>query len=241
MLRVARETGLSETTFVQAPTAAGADYRNRIFTTRGELPFAGHPTIGTAAAEALRRGDRQATYTQQTPSGLVRVEVDAVDGRTARASVVVGPATFGDEVEIDADLHPDPDPALPAQLVATGVTQLIAPVRSLDHPWPSFDALEALLGRHGALALYWLVADGEHAHARSFALDPDTVIEDAATGSAAAPALAYLHERTGVTRLTVDQGEAMGRPSRLECAVEDGGRIRLGGEAVVVLRGTLDA
>ena len=58
MLAFARETRLSETTFVQSPTVDGCDYRNRIWMMRGELPFAGHPSLGTAVAVALARGER---------------------------------------------------------------------------------------------------------------------------------------------------------------------------------------
>jgi len=57
MLAFARETRLSETTYVQAASAAGADYRNRIWTMAGELPFAGHPSLGTAVAVARARGE----------------------------------------------------------------------------------------------------------------------------------------------------------------------------------------
>ena len=61
MLAFAGETRLSETTFVQPATREGADYRNRIFTVRGEIPFAGHPSLGTAVAVALAREEREAT------------------------------------------------------------------------------------------------------------------------------------------------------------------------------------
>jgi trans-2,3-dihydro-3-hydroxyanthranilate isomerase len=60
MLAFARETRLSETTFVQRASRPGADYRNRIFTTVGELPFAGHPSLGTAVAVAHAGGDARA-------------------------------------------------------------------------------------------------------------------------------------------------------------------------------------
>ena len=75
MLGFARETRLAETTFVQTPRAAGADYRNRIWTVAEEVPFAGHPSLGTAVAVALRRGEREATYVQETHAGLQEVEV----------------------------------------------------------------------------------------------------------------------------------------------------------------------
>ena len=60
MLAFARETRLSETTFVQQPSTAGADYRNRIFDTRRELAFAGHPSLGTAVAVAHHKGELRA-------------------------------------------------------------------------------------------------------------------------------------------------------------------------------------
>jgi trans-2,3-dihydro-3-hydroxyanthranilate isomerase len=239
MARFARETKLSETTFVQSPSHAGADFRNRIWTMREELPFAGHPSCGTAVAEALHRGERQVRYVQQTPAGLQPVDVEIVDERRGRVSMLVEPAAFGPELDLPPQLVPDPDPRLPAQIVATGVKQITAPVRSLDHPAPDFGDLAELLGTHGALTLYWArVADGEHAQARSFGLDPHAVNEDPATGSSAAPLMAYLHERTGISRLTIDQGAEMGRPSRIECSIEDG-RVRIGGEAVVVMTGSV--
>ena len=76
MLAFARETRLSETTFVQTPTADGADYRNRICMMSGELDFAGHPSLGTAVAVALARGEGEASYVQQTPAGLQPIDVE---------------------------------------------------------------------------------------------------------------------------------------------------------------------
>ena len=95
MLAFARETRLSETTFVQSPDAAGADYRNRIFMTRGELPFAGHPSLGTAVAVARARGEREASYVQQTPAGLQPIDVELGAGDVARASMLQEPMTLG--------------------------------------------------------------------------------------------------------------------------------------------------
>ena len=69
MLAFARETRLSETTFVQSADADGADYRNRIWTPGEELPFAGHPSLGTAVAVARWRGDEEAALVQQTKAG----------------------------------------------------------------------------------------------------------------------------------------------------------------------------
>ncbi|MCB0830832.1 MAG: PhzF family phenazine biosynthesis protein, partial [Solirubrobacterales bacterium] len=110
MLAFARETGLSETTFVQSATAEaaeeGADYRNRIWTISGEIPFAGHPSLGTAVAVAIQGGVESATFTQQTEVGLQ--EVDVVRSETGgsgpeawQASVHQEKAEFGDLVAAD--------------------------------------------------------------------------------------------------------------------------------------------
>ena len=80
MLALARETRLSETTFVQSPSAEGADYRNRIWDPHEELPFAGHPSLGTAVAVARWRGLDQASFVQQTGAGLQPVEVGRQNG-----------------------------------------------------------------------------------------------------------------------------------------------------------------
>src|SRR5262245_13392504 len=95
MLAFARETGFSETTFVQEPAQAGADYRNRIWTQTAELPFAGHPSLGTAVAVARARGERAARYVQQTPAGLQPIEVQLAEGESARASMLQEKPTFG--------------------------------------------------------------------------------------------------------------------------------------------------
>ena len=247
MLAFARETRLSETTFVQAPTAAGADYRNRIFMTRGELPFAGHPSLGTAVAVAVAQGVPEASYVQQTPAGLQRVDV-ALEGAVARATMLQEPTRLGPELDpahvlAAAGLSAaDADPELPPQVVSTGANQVLAPVRegALAELQPDFRALEDLLGEHEAVTLYLAVcAPGVGTvRARSLYVDPDSVTEDPATGSAAGPLCAYLHRRRGLEAITIAQGVEMGRPSRLDCAVE-GDTVRVGGEAVVLATGTL--
>ena len=247
MLAFARETRLSETTFVQEATAEGADYRNRIWMTRGELPFAGHPSLGTAVAVAHARGETEASYVQQTPAGLQRVDVE-LSGDAARTTMLQEPAAFGPELDAADVLGAaglsvaDADPELPPQVVSTGATQVLAPVRpgALDELRPDFRALEALLGEHGAVTLYLAVCErgASRVRARSLYVDPDSVSEDPATGSAAGPLCAYLHRRTGVEAITIEQGVEMGRPSRLDCAME-GGTVRVGGEAVVLATGTV--
>ena len=85
----ARETKLSETSFVQSPgpEAQRADYRHRIFTMAGEIPFAGHPSLGVAAAVARARGEGAASYVQQTQPGEQAVDVQ-LDGLRASVSML---------------------------------------------------------------------------------------------------------------------------------------------------------
>jgi trans-2,3-dihydro-3-hydroxyanthranilate isomerase len=246
MLGFARETKLSETTFVQTATEDGADYRNRIWMTTQELPFAGHPSLGTAVAVAHARGDREARYVQQTGAGLQPIEVELGDGGLARASMLQEPARFGDQPEpglvleslglVDADGHPE----LAPQFVSCGNWQLIVPVRDetvLARVHPDADALAPVLAQGDGICAYvcWPEPDGEAVQARGFFLQGGLAAEDPATGSAAGPLCAYLHERTGVTSIDIAQGVAMGRPSRIRC--EAGERVRVAGDVLVLIEG----
>jgi trans-2,3-dihydro-3-hydroxyanthranilate isomerase len=249
MLAFARETRLSETTFVQSAYGAGADYRNRIWTVERELLFAGHPSLGTAVAVAHAQGVRgEGRYVQETGAGLQPIDV-RIDGERAHASMLQEPAVHGPEVDRPSalaaiGLTPEhADPALPPQVVGSGLMQLIVPLRDRDAlaaARPDYDAIAALLASQRALVLYAVVCDpagaAATAHARSFV--SAAVGEDPATGSAAGPLCAYLAVRVGCERVTITQGVEMGRPSRLEAAME-GERPRVGGEVVVVVEGTL--
>jgi trans-2,3-dihydro-3-hydroxyanthranilate isomerase len=247
MLSVARETGLSETCFIQSPTAPHADYRNRIFDLRKELRFAGHPSLGAAAAVARARGQHRASFVQQTQAGLQPVEVE-MDGDRGWVSMLQEPARMGPELHRVEALGPaglrasDGHPTLPPQVVSTGTPQVLAPVRDaevLARVRPDWPAIARLLDAHDAIALYLAACDPDagRARARAFGHSAD-MGEDPATGSAAGPLMAYLAARAGLDRLEIAQGEEMGRPSRLECGVE-GERVRVGGGVAVVLEGTL--
>jgi trans-2,3-dihydro-3-hydroxyanthranilate isomerase len=247
MQAFARETKLSETTFVQSATADGADYRNRIWTIARELDFAGHPSLGTAIAVALQRGETQARYVQQTPAGLQPIEVE-VDGRAAHASMHQEPAVFGDVLDA-ADVMgtvgltaADAHASLPAQVVSTGVPQLVVLVDdagALARARPDDGALARLLEPHDAVVLYLTAWDRDAGAARARGFTP--VVEggeDPATGSAAGPLCAYLHEHAGAASVAIEQGVEMGRPSRLLAEV-DGDRVKVAGSAVVLVEGTL--
>jgi len=133
------------------------------------------------------------------------------------------------------------DRGLPPQLVATGLTQLILPLRDLDalaRARPDWPALERLLHAHGATVLYAAVCDPANGRARARAFVSAAVGEDPATGSAAGPLCAYLAARAGCASLAIEQGVEMRRPSRIEAAME-GERPRVGGDVVALLDGTL--
>jgi trans-2,3-dihydro-3-hydroxyanthranilate isomerase len=246
MLAFARETRLSETTFVQSATVAGADYRNRIWAMPGELPFAGHPSLGTAVAVARARGQAKARYVQQTTAGLQPLDVQ-LDGDHARASMLQEPPQFGarpspaDVLAAAGLAIASADPELEPQVVSTGVAHLMVPLRdpaALAGAAPDRAAVRALLEPLGAIVMYLAAIDLDEgvARARGFFLDPAALTEDPATGSAAGPLLAYLRERDGIDELTVHQGVEMGRPSRIDCAwAED--RPRVSGDVVVVADG----
>jgi trans-2,3-dihydro-3-hydroxyanthranilate isomerase len=248
MLAFARETHLSETCFVQSASREGADegadYRNRIFTIRGEIPFAGHPSLGAAVAVALARGQQETTFVQETGVGLQPIDV-RLEGGAWSASMLQEPASFGDEVDarhvlaalglVPGDGHRE----LPPQVVSTGLETLIAPVssvRCVAEVTPDLDLIAALAERTEASNLYvvCLERDG-HAHARMFSSFVEGG-EDPATGSAAGPLCAYLDARGRGSRVEIRQGVEMGRPSLLLAEME-GGRPRVGGGVVPVIDG----
>jgi len=252
MLAVAKEMGLSETTFVQSPAENGADYRNRIFTVERELPFAGHPSLGTAVAVARWRGLDEASFVQETAAGLQPIEVRR-DESGWRAEMVQNEAELGSRVDAAGAMASvglglnDAHPELPPQVVSTGLPTAIVPVAdaaSLARATPDFEAIDELLrdaepwaGETPSFYLVWLDPGSGTARARMFS----SVVpggEDPATGSAAGPLGAYLAERAGASEVTIRQGEEMGRPSVLEVKMVDG-RARVGGGVVPLIDGEI--
>jgi trans-2,3-dihydro-3-hydroxyanthranilate isomerase len=248
MLGFATETKLSETTFVQTATEPGADYRNRIFSMAGEMPFAGHPSLGTAVAVARHAGVHgEHRYVQQTGVGLQPIEL-SINGDRTRASMLQEPPQFGAELDpapllLAIGLDPSAGvPELPPQVVSTGLPHAIVPVADaalLASMRPDTAAVDTALRQTGAWTLYCVACapDGRSARARAFGSSAQ-VIEDPATGSAAGPLCAYLNRRAGSDAVTITQGVEMGRPSRLEAEVA-GDRIRVSGDVVAVIDGTI--
>jgi trans-2,3-dihydro-3-hydroxyanthranilate isomerase len=247
MLALAKETRLSETTFVQSAQAAGADYRNRIWDPHQELPFAGHPSLGTAVAVARWRGLDEASFIQETGAGLQPIDVRKLNG-SWRASMLQNVAEFGQELDRDAVMAAvglraeDAHPEMPPQVVSTGMPHVMVPLaahEALARTVPDYSTIYELSEPHGSIVIYlaWLDPDGETVRARSFTRTVETG-EDPATGSAAGPLGAYLHQRLGVDRLRIRQGEEMGRPSVLEVEMENG-RPRVSGGVIPVIDGEI--
>ena len=250
MLALARELRLAETTFVQSADAEGAHYRNRIFTVQQEIPFAGHPSLGTAVAVARWRGLEEASFVQETGAGLQPIEVSS-DSQRWRAEMLQNEPEFGTTLDAEAAMHAvglnsaEAHQDLPPQVVSTGLPTAIVPVSdagSLARAAPNFESIDALLrdaepraGETPTFYLVWVDEEAESARARMFSR---AVIggEDPATGSAAGPLGAYLSAQAGRERIVISQGGEMGRPSVLEVEMVEG-RPRVGGGVIPVIDG----
>jgi trans-2,3-dihydro-3-hydroxyanthranilate isomerase len=236
---LAREMGFSETTFVTE--AGGGRYSVRIFTPNAELPFAGHPTLGTAAT-LVNEGRVDPVVIQTTSAGEVPVEVDAATGFAWMRQL---PVSFGPEF-LDRDAiaraagltADDLVPGLPVVPASTGIAHLMVPVREeTTLRRASRDGRGCLEVAESAdaesLYLFTVRTDGD-VMARMFDKG-DTIGEDPATGSAAGPLGGYLatHGLAGMPgRALVAQGEMVDRPSFLHLDVMpegEGWAIRVGG------------
>ena len=249
MQQLAREFNFSETTFVLPPSDPSCTCRVRIFTPNQELPFAGHPTVGTAAVLASLRGEKQFVFEE----GIGPVTV-VVDGETIR-------------FHLRSPRYESSSEAPPAAAIAKALS---LPEDAIAGCWYGGVGLKFCFVRLAGPELVdravldkaaWEAAgtwspmlylfagdfrDGGRVHARMFA-PAVGVDEDPATGSACASLIASLAqrspERDGSWHLRIDQGVAMGRPSALEgTARKEDGQITevvVGGRATIVGHGTM--
>jgi trans-2,3-dihydro-3-hydroxyanthranilate isomerase len=259
MQAIAREMNLSETVFMQKPTDNRALARLRIFTTREELPLAGHPVIGTwflmAELGVVPAQEGAVHVLQQTGAGVLPVEIQFHGGRPERVTMTQKEAAFRRaKLKKDAlaaalgissaDFHAKLEP----EFVYTGIFNLMVPLRgrsSLGKIQMDVPAMARLLAPHGTMAYCFALAGRGKAFARG--MIPWELYEDAATGSAAGSLGAYLARRemlaAGET-LSILQGAEMGRPSHIEVhVVHEGTKIvpRVSGAAVTVFEGAIDA
>lgn len=254
MQRIARWTNLSETTFLLPPTQAQADYRVRIFTPRQELPFAGHPSVGSAYA-AIEAGLVPAGKTallQECAAGLLPVQVIG-EGPSRIVHVQAPPAQL---TAVDDTLRAHLGAALHVELVQeqtchadNGPHWIIcdlreaASVRSLQ---PDMGAIARLCEQHEAIGIS--VFGREHGEDVAMAVrafcPADGIPEDPVTGSANAAIMAWLATRSDRAgyglRYRASQGREVGRDGYVEVAHDPAsGAITIGGACVIGVRGGL--
>lgn len=244
MQRIARELNLSETTFV-LPAESDGDVRVRIFTPVNELPFAGHPTLGTAIV--LGSSTDRDQLLMETAMGTVPFELDRDRTGQVRSASMVQPTPTWEPYERSGEL-----------LAALGLGCSVLPVEIYRngprHVFVGLDTVAALsrvrpdllaLASHLDLAANCFAPEGSRWRLRMFS-PAYGVAEDAATGSAAGPLALHLarHGRSAFgQRIEIRQGVEMGRPSTMLALAEatpgGGCRIEVAGSAVIVARGTL--
>jgi PhzF family phenazine biosynthesis protein len=247
MQRIAAWTNLSETTFVLPAQDAAADYRLRIFTPRAELPFAGHPTIGSAHAviEAGKAQPKAGKLRQECEVGIIEL---TVEGQTIWLDSPRATETALDASDVDAlrrvlNAHVEGAPLIinvgPRWLVAR-----LADANAVDALTPDMQGMTEMSTRLqiGGVTIYGEAKVGEfQLHVRSFA-PAHGIVEDPVCGSGNISVAAYLHKtgqlKTIGTRYTARQGMQLGRDGRVSVRVE-GDRILLGGSAVTCIEGTL--
>ncbi|UBV44740.1 PhzF family phenazine biosynthesis protein (plasmid) [Deinococcus taeanensis] len=249
MQHIASWTNLSETTFLLPPTTPDADYRLRIFTPVSELPFAGHPTIGSAhaAVQSGRVAPRQGRLVQECGAGLIPIEQMG----EGRFSLTMPPAQFeplneADTHELRALLGPGAGSDVPAVLVDVGarwiVTRLADPAAVLAlHPdFARSATLERKLRATGVCAFATDPATGV-VEVRSFAPSCG-VNEDPVCGSGNG-AVAYYQRQLGLlapgSAYAARQGRCVGRDGHLRLTLTETGGVQLEGACVTSLNGTL--
>ena len=259
MQAIAREQNLSETAFVRRSHVA--DFGVRYFTPVEEVPLAGHPTIATACALVdsgrLELQGRRTRTTFELQVGPIDVELFASDGRLESVVMAQKKPEFVSE-HAPADILPafglgarDLLDGLPIQVVSTGTPQLMVPLKGLDEVRRAvldIDAYMKLRARCGFFSAHLFclqgVSDAGDTFARHYGIPPD-LIEDPFTGSATGGMAAYIwhHHLRDVPRFVAEQGHWMQRPGRASVEVvgprDDILTVRVGGEAVVVIRGEL--
>jgi trans-2,3-dihydro-3-hydroxyanthranilate isomerase len=261
MQTIAAEMNLSESVFLLPPEDAANHHRLRIFTPKRELPFAGHPTVGTGfvlhrssmvQANALRLEEKV---------GLIHVDVSPQSDGLVMVTMQQPVPQFGEIIEdraVIADmLSVTPDAfikSLPLQVVSAGVPFVYVPVKSLAHIRECrlrLNVWEQHLRDKSANQILMFTPEteqpGSTVHSRMFAPSMG-IVEDPATGAAAGPLGAYLLRYGLVTpeqagKMVNEQGIEMGRPSFIHIAVsgtpENITGVSIGGTSVHIASGTL--
>jgi len=240
MADFARWTNLSETTFLLPPTDPAADYRLRIFTPGGELPFAGHPTLGSAHAWLASGGDpkKPAMVVQQCAIGLVRIQREGA--RLAFAAPPLkrsGPADAALREQVLRSLRIGADELLDLQWVDNGPHWLCARLRDAEAVKalaPDFAAMRGL--QLGVVGAYPVGSECDF-EVRGFVPDLG-VPEDPVTGSLNAGVALWL-QGAGLApeRYLASQGTVMGRAGRIHVNRGPDGTTWIGGDVQPLIHG----
>ncbi len=251
MQELTREVRQFETAFLTGVDLPGRSAGLRIFTEDEELDFAGHPVLGAAAVlhTLLPEPDPEESWALAVAQRTVEVRTRGadrwVDATMDQGVPQFGPAIAGELAEAyrgalnlaRGQLHP----ALPMQVVSTGLPYLIVPVQTgLDRASISHPGFEGLLEASGAKFVY--VLDPDRPEGRTW--DNAGRVEDVATGSAAGPAAGYLLRhgvRSASRPLLIHQGQFTGRPSTIEVRPGLDGRLWVGGPVAPVAAGRFQA
>ena len=263
MQAIARETNLSETTFVLPPEKREHTARVRIFTPYVELPFAGHPTVGTGWVmidEGLVGADADG-FTLEEGVGPIPVRVDR-GGRKMVLWMSHPPVKFGEVIDERVDLAAalgltvgDLRPDVPIEIGSTGLPFLYVALKdpaAVDRAVSSDGALTSVLDRHGLPPVFLFAAvAGNRLYSRMFGPHSAThIAEDPATGSASGPLGAFavrygLIPQAAEVSIVSEQGTKMGRQSfvHIQLAYSAGAelpsRIEVGGSVVPVMTAEL--
>ena len=253
MQALALQFNLSETTFIFPSDRATA--RVRIFTPTFEMPFAGHPTLGTAHVVRAIAGNGD-SVTLEMIAGVIPVDARG-DTWTLQASAPRARPVAASRAELAAMLaiaeaDVAPDPAKPPLWMDTGVEQLVIPLASADAVRGASPNAELLLkhGRTGPRSMAYVFAPDEEATAKSgrptmvvrfFFGKHGAVVEDPGTGSACANLGGWLlvNDAPLPQALAIAQGDAVGRPCRMGLEVTADRRIRVSGRVIELGRGTV--
>ena len=239
---LARELNLSETVYVY-PAEAGGHARIRIFTPMDELPFAGHPVLGTAFVLAAPL--QLPEIVLETGKGPIPVRLEREEGRISfgwMSQPVPTVEPFADAVELLAAVGVESS-ELPVEAYDNGARHVYVALSSVEAVEALEPDLQALKRLQGIVGTNCFAGGGDRWKTRMFA-PADGVPEDPATGSAAGPLACHLarHGRTPFgTDIVISQGAEIRRPSTLHARVTGSAekieRVDVGGSAVIVARG----
>jgi trans-2,3-dihydro-3-hydroxyanthranilate isomerase len=264
MQAIAAEFNLSETTFVFPPDDPRHHAKVRIFTPKAEVPFAGHPNVGTGFVLARLEDNPPEHYTFEEAAGLVRVHILRDDDRAIRGARISAPRALSLDIAVPVDLVAACAGLTPADVVteqhlpvvaSVGTPFVIAQVASIEalsRARPDLTAFRdgsdriSELSKRFNLHLYAAKDDFLHLRTRMFA-PMMGVLEDPATGSAAATLAALLTSLAPGENVDlhyeIEQGIEMGRPSQIIASARKTGEgpvlATVAGDCVPMMRGTL--